>query len=142
MFTGRSTHTVHVPSKPVPCGYKDLEICNNGHTLDWMYSPRADPFAGLEKHPDLSPTGSAVLQLCRVLDARLRYIVNIDNAFTTVPLLRILCERGIGGCGTARTNAAGLPASLKHDTKPAWNAIEGWVIKPFPPSTADILAIR
>ena len=139
MFTGRRTHTVRVPSNPIPCGYKVPEICNNGYTLDWMHASRVDPFAGLKKHPDLSPTDSAILQLCRVLDTRLRYIVNINNAFTTVPLLRILRERGIGGCGTARTNAAGPPVSLEHDTNAATvrRAFEGGDHKsPHMPTTA------
>jgi len=39
----------------------------------------------------------------------------MDNAFSTVPLFRILQQKGIGACGTARENAAGWPEELRSE---------------------------
>ncbi|PWW76857.1 hypothetical protein C7212DRAFT_189992, partial [Tuber magnatum] len=50
---------------------------------------RIDSIACLEKHPNLSPTGSAVLQLCHTLNPEKRYVVYINNMFSTISLF---CE--------------------------------------------------
>jgi len=55
--------------------------------------------------------------------------------FTTVPLLRQLRSKLIGGCGTTRINSSEQPIALKSDVKQAWNTIDWIVVKP--PATAD-----
>ena len=85
-FTGRSTHTIRMPGKPIPVGYKILAICDSGYTLNWLYTSRVDSIASHEKQSNLSPTSSAVLQLCSILNTEKRYVVYMDNAFSTIPL--------------------------------------------------------
>ena len=80
-FTGRSTHTIRLPGKPIPVGYKVLAICDSGYTLNWLFTSRVDSIACLEKDPNLSPTGSAVLQLCRTLDPEKRHVVYMEMLF-------------------------------------------------------------
>ena len=33
-FTGRSTHTIRLPGKPISVAYKVLAICDSGYTLN------------------------------------------------------------------------------------------------------------
>ncbi|RPA90174.1 hypothetical protein L873DRAFT_1783116, partial [Choiromyces venosus 120613-1] len=61
-FSGRSKHTVQIPSKPIPVGYKVIALCYDGYTIDWMLFSRIKSFAELVQDPDLSPTSSAVMQ--------------------------------------------------------------------------------
>ena len=81
----RNKHIVRTPSRPIPCGYKVLALGDAGYKLNWLFASRVDGIAELKLHPDLSPTGSAVLQLSNILDSNLRYIVYIDDAFMTAP---------------------------------------------------------
>ena len=126
-ITGRSTHTIRLPGKPIPVGYKVLAICDSGYILNWLFTSRVDSIACLEKHPNLAPTGSAVLQLCRTLNPAKRHIVYMDNAFSTVPLFCELQKISIGAVGTTRINSAELPDMLKDKTMTAWNSLTGCV---------------
>ena len=128
-FTGRSYHTVRIPSKPIPRGYKVIALCSMGYMLDWILTSRTKSFAKLTKLPDLSPTSSAVLQLCRSLDTRTyHFIIYMDNGFSTVPLFQKLRERNIGACGTTRVNRTGYPASLEEKVFLEWNTIDGYSV--------------
>lgn len=132
-FTGRSFHTVHIPSKPIPVGYKVIALCSSGYTVDWMLTSRTESFAELEKIPELSPTSSAVLQLCRSLDTKqYSYVVYTDNGFSTIPLFRALRERGIGACGTTQANRAEYPLALENTSLTEWNSIDGYTMGPTP----------
>ena len=114
-FTGRSFHTVRIPSKPIPRGYKVIALCSMGYTIDWILTSRTESFAELIKLPDLSPTSSAVLQLCHSLDTcKYHFIIYMDNGFSTIPLFQKLRERKIGACGTTRVNRIGYPAALEE----------------------------
>jgi len=126
-FTGRSTHTIWLPGKPIPVGYKVLAICDSGYTLNWLFTSRVDSISCLEKHPNLSPTGSVVLQLCRTLNPAKRHIVYMDNPFSTVLLFRKLRKMSIGAVGTTRINSAELPDMSKDKTMTAWNSLTGCV---------------
>jgi len=128
-FTGRSTHTIRMPGKPIPVGYKILAICDNGYTLNWLYTSRVDSVASLIKQPNLSPTTSAVFQLCSILDTHRRYVVYMDNAFSTIPLFRELRKLSIGAVGTTRINSPELPDVLKDKTMTCWNTLTGCVAK-------------
>lgn len=139
-FTGRSRHTVKIPSKPIPVGYKIFALCDRGYTLDWMFTSRTESVAELIRDPDVSPTSSAVLQLCQALcpigssdtvdlESHANYIVYMDNGFSTIPLFRKLRELSIGACGTARINSAEYPIHLKNDTSlTEWNTMDGVVV--------------
>jgi hypothetical protein len=128
-FTGRSRHTVRIPSKPIPVGYKIFAICDNGYTIDWLLTSRTESVAQLTRIPELSPTSSAVIQLCRSLDTRRSYILYMDNGFSTIPLFRRLREMGIGACGTTRINSAEYPSHLKDETTlTEWNTVDGVVV--------------
>jgi len=144
-FKGRSAHTVRMPSKPISCGYKILAICDAGYTIDWLYTSRIYSIDGLDKVAELTPTGSAIFQLCCSLEAPAdhRYIVYMDNAFTTIPLLRLLRSNSIGTCGTTRLNSADLPIEMKSDLKQVWNTLDGCVVKPTESGCSDdVLCIR
>jgi len=60
----RTVHTVRIANKPISDGYMILAVCDAGYTLDWLYTSCVEGIAGLKKHQELTPTGSAVLQLC------------------------------------------------------------------------------
>lgn len=104
-----------------------------------LYS-RIKSFAELVRQPDLSPTGSAVVQLCRSLsslpsnsicESCVKYIVYLDNGFATIPLFEKLREKGIGACGTTRINSPRYPLSLKAKQSEElleWNTIDGCVV--------------
>jgi hypothetical protein len=113
----RCVHTVRLPSKPIPWGFKILALCDAGYTLNWLYTSRIDGIAELKPHQGLTPTGAAILQLCNIFNTNLHHVVYMDNAFTTVPLLRTLRQQGIGGCSTIHINLAEFPAKLKSNTK-------------------------
>ena len=128
-FTGRSFHTVRIPSKPIPRGYKVIALCSMGYTIDWILTSRTESFAELVKLPDLSPTSSAVLQLCRSLDTRrYHFIIYMDNGFSTIPLFQKLRECKIGACGTTRVNRIGYPAALEEKVFMEWNTIDGCTV--------------
>ena len=125
-FTGRSFHTVRIASKPIPGGYKVIALCSMGYTIDWILTSRTEFFAELTKLPDLSPTSSAVLQLCRSLDTgSYHFILYMDNGFSTIPLFQKLQEHKIGACGTTRVNGIGFPAALEKKVFREWNTIDG-----------------
>jgi len=45
-FVGRSVHTVRIPNKPIPDGFKILALCKHGYTYSFMYTSRVDQFSG------------------------------------------------------------------------------------------------
>ena len=55
------------------------------------------------------------------------FTVYMDNFFTSIPLFRYLCSRGIGACGTVRTNFAMFPKELKIQNIKSleWDALLG-----------------
>lgn len=125
-FSGRSFHTVRIPSKPIPIGYKVIALCSMGYTIDWMLTLRTESFAKLTKLPNLSLTSSAVMQLCRSLDPyQYQFIIYMDNGFSTAPLFRKLREKNIGPCGTTRVNRIEYPAHLEQHALTEWNTIDG-----------------
>jgi len=143
-FTGRSQHTVRMPSKPIPEGYKIYALCDRGYTYAWAYSSRVDSFLGFDKpfpgpHPKgpdnplvLSPTSRMFFWLCQSLPSKEhRFTVYCDNYFSNVPLFKALGIFGITCCGTARPNSAGYPAALKinkHQSELEWGTMAGEVV--------------
>ena len=107
-FTGRSPHTVHLPSKPIPLGYKVWVVADSGYFLHWSYHAKGLGPIGYnsKNYPDLAPTQGIVADLLATLppppsDLH-EYHATMDNLFTTPELLDLLRRRGIAGTGTAR----------------------------------------
>lgn len=98
-FVGRSFHTVQVPGKPIPKGYKILVLSERGYTYDFLFTSRVDSFSGLE-NPDhydkpiqLSPTSRAVLKMCLHLPYETNsFTLYCDNYFSNIPLFQVLRE--------------------------------------------------
>ena len=75
--------------------------------------------AEAEKHPDLSPTYSAVLQLAKTLLYKYyQFSLFCDNLFGNPKLFSLLRQLGIGACGTVR----------KHVTKPVFGNLDFWKV--------------
>ena len=71
--------------------------------------------AKAEKHPDLSPTHSAVLQLAKtLLYQTYQFSLFCNNLFGNPKLFSLFRQLGIGACGTVR----------KHVTKPIFGNLD------------------
>ena len=70
--------------------------------------------ANYTKMDELTPTGSMVLQMARLLPKfpDSHYIICMDNYFTSVPLFSLLCIENIGAVGTTRPSSIDFPALL------------------------------
>ena len=110
-FTGRSSDTLTIPSKPIPTGYKIWSICDQGYTLSWAYHQKGKGPFEVESVEGLCKTASVVIHLLDRLPKSLRYYVFLDNLFTSHDLFVALEKRGYGACGTARINS-GMVKSL------------------------------
>ena len=110
MFIGRANEIVNIPSKPTPEGFKIWVLANQGYVLDWLYhgkgtlgpidlDPHWTKFLGFLK------TQAVVLDLVNQegINRLFKYIIWMDNLFTSARLLVQLEERGFGGAGTVRT---------------------------------------
>ena len=72
---------------------------------------------GLQRHPKLSPTHAAVLQLMETLPYHnYQFTLFCDNLFGNPKLFSLLWSLGIGACGTA----------WRHVTKPVFGNIDEW----------------
>jgi hypothetical protein len=144
-FTGRSHHTLRMPNKPIPEGYKIYALCEHGYTYAWAYYSRIDSFLGFDKrfpgpHPDgpnqpleLTPTSRMFFWLCMTLPWKWRrFEVFCDNYFSNVPLFRALLMYGITCCGTVRPNSSGYPKALKQVEKKKnnleWGTMAGEIV--------------
>jgi Transposase IS4 len=89
--------------------------------------------AEAKKHPDLSPTHSAVLQLAKTLPYRAyEFTLFCDNLFGNHKLFSLLRQLGIGACGTARKNVT-APIFGSLDTwKVAWGTLHSKVVDVYP----------
>ena len=61
-FVGRSFHTIAIPGKPIPLGYKVLALAEKGYTFGFIFTSRTESFSSQNSisnytHPTkLSPT--------------------------------------------------------------------------------------
>jgi hypothetical protein len=128
-FFGRSKHIVKMPKKPIKEGYKIFAICEAGYTYNWLFHSRTVGTTELPTESTsalgLAPTQGLVHHLALSLPHKeFDFNVYMDNLFTTVPLLLSLRERGIGGVGTARSNA--FPSAHKVLSEGSeWNTVLG-----------------
>lgn len=108
-FTGRSSSTVTLPSKPIPKGYKTWALGDHGYLLNWMFHRKETGPVGLDRQYlrpingryRLPPSQAVVVQLARILPPN-KHVLWIDNLFTTTDLLLTLREYGIGAAGTCK----------------------------------------
>lgn len=68
-FIEWSIHNVRLPEKSISIGYNLLAICDFSYTLNWLFIFYVDLIACLEKDPNLSTMGLALLQLCCTINA-------------------------------------------------------------------------
>lgn len=145
-FIGQSAHTVRLPNKPIPEGYKVFALCEHGYTFSFMYTSRVEQFSGQDLAYEgpgnlhLSPTSRAVLQLALALPYQeYRFTLFCDNYFSNIPLFQALRYHQIAACGTVRPNSAEYPPILKinkrHSHLP-WGTVSG-----IQPEGRQVLAI-
>ena len=66
-FHGRLADTYKMLNKPIKQGYKIFALADNGYVWWFQLSSRRYGIAELDKHKDLTATGSMVLQMARLL---------------------------------------------------------------------------
>src|SRR3954454_7510540 len=113
-FHGRSADTYKMPNKPIKQGYKIFALADNGYVWWFQLSSRRYGIAELDKQKDLTPTGSMVLQMARLLPKidQSYFVLYLDNYFTSIPLFSKLRSENIGAVGTARPSGIDFPALL------------------------------
>ena len=110
-FKGRQSMKQYVPLKPIKRGYKVwVRADDNGYTCESeVYTGKA---RGTTEH---GLGGSVVTKLSEKIQGK-GYKVYADNFFSSVGLAKSLSDKGIGYCGTIRSNRRHLPA-LTEDKK-------------------------
>jgi hypothetical protein len=93
-----------MPNKSIKQGYKIFALADNGYVWHFQLSSRQHGIGELQKVDELTPTGSMVLQMARLLSkfSNLYYILYLDNYFTSILLFSMLCKENIGAAGTTR----------------------------------------
>jgi len=110
-FTGRTSDTVNIPTKPTPIGFKIWVLADQGYVFDLLWHVKGD---GKDQGPQglrtiweeqgFSKTQAVVLELMTRMPNRGKgHAVHLDNLFTSSKLLTILRQYGIGAAGTVRT---------------------------------------
>jgi hypothetical protein len=113
-FFGRSSDTCKMPNKPIKQGYKIFALAENGYVWHFQMSSKQHGIGELQKVDELTPTGSMVLQMARLLPKfpNAPYILYLDNYFTSIPLFSMLRKENIGAAGTTRPSGIDFPALL------------------------------
>ena len=114
-FAGRSVHTVHLPSKPIPIGMKVWCIAQAGFMIGWFWHSKGrGPQGCLQEIPEslyplyqgLANTQAVVfallLKLPRTPPSLYGYYVYMDNLFSTAQLFSLLLKYGIKATSIAR----------------------------------------
>src|SRR5947208_1762341 len=110
-FTGRTSDTVNIPTKPTPIRFKIWVLADQGYVFDLLWHVKGD---GKDQGPQglhttwekqgFSKTQAVVLELMtRMPNQGKGHAVHLDNLFTSSKLLTILQQRGIRAAGTVRT---------------------------------------
>ena len=110
-FTGRTSDTVNIPTKPTPIGFKIWVLADQGYVFDLLWHVKGD---GKDEGPQglhttwekqgFSRTQAVVLELMSRMPNQGRgHAVHLDNLFTSAKLLTILRQYSIGAAGTVRT---------------------------------------
>ena len=134
-FCGRSAHTFRMKNKPTPEGYKVLALCDAGYTYSFMFTSRIEKDHEIEQIEHLNKMGNQVYHLIKKLPSNQSFNIFMDNYFSSIKLFKFLREKGIGACGTVRTNSSGFPPILKIKNKNLeWDTLSGVVVD-------DVLAV-
>ena len=124
-YVGRTKHTVNLPSKPTPKGYKIWVLAlQHGYSYSWRWHSRIDgperigKVSRLVHQPvpmvpvQLAPTYLVVQDLCQELQDNefgVKRLVFLDNLFLTLALAHTLLQIGVGVMGTTRKNHKDFP---------------------------------
>ena len=130
-FSGRSPHTFQMKGKPTPEGFKILALCDYGYTWTFLPTSRITANKEVRKVDQVNRTGCSVLHLVEQLPFKQQaFNIYMDNYFSSIPLFQYLRMKGIGACGTTRTNSSRFPKDLKigKDVKFDWNTRSGVII--------------
>jgi hypothetical protein len=106
-FSGKSADTVHLPSKPIPIGYKVWVAADSGYFLRWSFHAKGTGPIGYNGllYPTLAPTQGIVADLLNRLPippTNYGYHCYMDNLFSTPELFELLRYQGIAATGTTR----------------------------------------
>jgi hypothetical protein len=103
-----------MPNKPIKQGYKIFALAENGYVWYFQMSSKQHRIRELQKVDELTPTGSIVLQIARLLPKFLNapYVLYLDNYFTSIPLFLILRKENISAVGTTRPLGIDFPTLL------------------------------
>ena len=128
-FSGRSAHTFRIKNKPTPEGYKILSLCESGYTYTFMFTSRVKS-SNVNPIANVNRIGAEVYHLVSQLPSRKSFNIYMDNYFSSINLFSFLREKGIGVCGTVRTNTAKFPIILKKEKEKAneWDYLKGIVV--------------
>ena len=89
----------------------------------------------VEQIEHLNKIGNQVYHLDKKLPSNRAFNIFTDNYFSNIKLFKFLREKGIGACGTVRTNSSGFPPILKVKNKNLeWDTLSGVVVN-------DVLAV-
>jgi hypothetical protein len=128
-FTGRSSDTVNIPTKPTPIGFKIWVLADQGYVFDLLWHVKGD---GKDEGPQglrttwekqgFSRTQAVVLELMTRMPNRGKgHAVHLNNLFTSSKLLTTLRQYGIRAAGTVRT---GQTRREENDEKRQQNSHE------------------
>jgi hypothetical protein len=81
-----------MPNKPIKQGYKIFVLAKNGYVWHFQLSLKQHGIGELHKVNKLTPTGSIVLQIARLLSKfpNAHYVLYLDNYYTLIPLFSML----------------------------------------------------
>jgi hypothetical protein len=84
--------TCKMPNKLIKQGYKIFALAQNSYIWHFQMFSKQHGIGGLQKVNKLTPTGSMVLQIARLLPKfpNSPYVIYLDNYFTFIPLFSIL----------------------------------------------------
>jgi hypothetical protein len=113
-FFSRSSDTCKMLNKPIKQGYKIFALVENGYVWHFQMSSKQHGIRELQKVNELTPTGSMVLQMARLLPKfpNSPYVIYLDNYFTSIPLFSMLRKENIGAAGTTRPSGIDFLALL------------------------------
>lgn len=108
-FTGRSCMKQYMPLKPIKRGFKVWAMTDSatGYLLSF------DVYTGKKKSnkPELGLGENVVLELSKYYTQKY-YCLYFDNFFTSIPLMKMLLDIDLFGCGTFRVNKKFYPKHL------------------------------